>query len=375
MKISVISFTRAGRALSERIAEEVSELDGIILELYAKYSAHSGKKTGAASQTGDVPCKDTGEEKIRFVESSVGEWTKAQLQARNAMLFIGACGIAVRAVAPYLTDKLHDPPVLVMDEKGRYVIPILSGHVGGANELAELLAAKTGAQPVITTSTDLGGRFAVDLFAKRNRLTILNKEGIAAVSAKVLAGEKITLSIERGHIEEDAAIPEEVRVVEDTPRKQETVDVAVTSRKEGVRAQLILRPKEYVIGLGCKKGKPEQEIESFISRKLKELGILPEDIWALASVSLKKEEPGILAWCRKENILFLTYTPQELMETEGEFTGSLFVQEQVGVDNVCERAAVKACGRGGRLIAGKYAKDGMTIAVAKREWSVHFGDG
>ncbi len=385
MKISIISFTRSGRMLAGRLAKELAETDKMEIQLYTKYRGYLDEEKQRES--------------VLFVEGSVGEWAKAQLQEKNATLFIGACGIAVRAVAPYLTDKLHDPAVLVMDEKGRYVIPILSGHMGGANGLAEFLAGRTGAQPVITTATDIGGMFAVDLFAKRNGLSIINREGIAAVSAKVLAGEKITLSIERGHIKGYASIPEEVKVVEyppereaecpideaaDISRKEDSADVAVTSRREkaadvavtsrrgNLGALLVLRPKEYVIGLGCKKGKQVQEIESFISEKLKKLGILPEEIWALASITLKKEEPGILAWCRKTNIPFFTYTPQELMETEGEFTGSLFVQEQVGVDNVCERAAMKACGMGGRLIAGKYAQDGMTIAVAKREWSVNF---
>lgn len=372
MKISIISFTGNGRMLAERLAKELPGTGKTEFRLYTKYRGYLNEE----EQKGQV----------QFVECSVGEWAKAQLQEKKAILFIGACGIAVRAVAPHLTDKLHDPAVLVMDEKGRYVIPILSGHVGGANALAKFLAEKTGAQPVITTATDIGGRFAVDLFAKRNGLSIINREGIATVSAKVLAGEKITLAIESGHIEESTSIPEEVEIMEylpegetkypasDDSRREASADVAVISRKEGMRAQLILRPKEYVIGLGCKKGKGEKEIESFISRKLKELGILPEEIRALASISLKKEEPGILAWCRKENIPFLTYTPQELMEMEGEFSGSLFVQEQVGVDNVCERAAMRACGMGGRLIAGKYAEDGMTIAVAKRKWSVKFDE-
>lgn len=358
MKISIISFTKAGRELSEGIVKELGEPGKTGVKLYTRYGSYireEGRK-----------------EQVQFVENSVGEWAKEQMQEKNAMLFIGACGIAVRAVAPHLTDKLKDVPVLVMDEKGRYVIPILSGHVGGANELAKFLAQKTGAEPVITTATDIGRKFAADLFAKRNGLFIVNREGIAKVSAKVLAGEKITVSIENGHVEKNTSIPEEVCVTGYPPK--ETVDVAVTPRKERVDASLVLRPKEYVIGLGCKKGKPDKDIDNFISGRLKELGIRPEQIAALASVSLKKEEPGILAWCRKGNIPFLTYTAQELMETEGEFAVSLFVQEQVGASNVCERAAVRACGKGGRLVAGKYAKDGMTIAVAKREWSVKFDE-
>lgn len=359
MKLSVISFTQAGMELSGKVAAKIKESEKMEIALYTSRQNYAAQKGGKAA--------------IQVVETSVGEWAKAQMEEKNALLFIGACGIAVRAVAPHLTDKLHDVPVLVMDEKGRYVIPILSGHMGGANKLAVFLAEKSGAEPVVTTATDLNRKFAVDLFAKRNGLFIGNKEGIAKVSAKALAGEKITMSIEAGRLEDNAFVPREICLTA-YPSK-EAVDVAVTSKKGSVDAALTLIPKRYAIGLGCKKGKSEKEIDHFITEKLEELDIAEEEIFALASVSLKKEEEGILAWCRKTDVPFLTYTAAELMEAEGDFTASSFVQQQAGVDNVCERAAVRACGKDGKLIAGKHAKDGMTIAVAKREWYVKFEAG
>lgn len=100
------------------------------------------------------------------VRNSLSAWAGEQMAARHALIFIGACGIAVRAIAPWIMDKLHDSPVLVADEMGKYVIPLLSGHVGGANELAVRLAGALGAIPVITTATDLHDSFAVDIFAK-----------------------------------------------------------------------------------------------------------------------------------------------------------------------------------------------------------------
>ena len=178
MRLSIISFTENGKQLSESIVKLLErELE---IRLYTKCEA--GIKDDLYSD-------------ILFVKTSVGDWAKEQIQEQNALLFIGACGIAVRAVAPHLTDKLHDVPVLVMDEKGKYVIPILSGHMGGANDLANHIAEKTGAEAVITTATDLNKKFAVDLFAKRNRLYIANKDGIVKVSSKVLAGKEITMSI------------------------------------------------------------------------------------------------------------------------------------------------------------------------------------
>lgn len=354
MKLAVISFTGQGMALSKRIAACAGKEMQILL--FTKHRAFLAENDGR-------------ERTVRFVAEPLVKWTGEQFCEGNAILFIGACGIAVRAAAPHLRDKLHDSPVLVMDEKERYVISILAGHVGGANAIALFLGEKTGAAPVITTATDINGRFAVDLFAGKNGLTIEKKEGIASVSAKALAGEKITMAIETGH-GPDREPPEGVVVAEYPPVGQ--VDVVVTSERKEFDASLVLRAREYVIGLGCKKGKPAEVIAGFISEKLEELGLDSSQIYALASIEQKREEKGILAWCRGKGIPFFTYPAQELEKVEGTFNSSAFVQEQVGVDNVCERAAVRACGADGRLIAGKAAKEGMTIAVARRKWRVRF---
>lgn len=358
MRLSIISFTESGKKLSERIAEKLPLMTEPLL--YTKYE--ECRKSRAVSS-------------VLFVEKPVGDWAREQMQENNALLFIGACGIAVRAIAPCLTDKLHDVPVLVMDERGRYVIPILSGHVGGANELAGYLAGQTGAEAVITTATDINGKFAVDLFAKRNSFFIENKNGIVKVSSKALAGEVITISIEPGHGTDGmgkSCLSPGIRLVDYPPNG--FVDVVITSKEDKFEASLLLRPKEYVIGFGCKKGKAAEEIRAFITKKMEELGITTARIYAVASISLKSEEPGIVRWCSKEGIPFLTYTAGELQDVKGSFKGSSFVKEKTGVDNVCERAALKACGDKGKLITAKYAENGMTIAVAKREWEVCFYD-
>ncbi|MCM1175625.1 MAG: cobalt-precorrin 5A hydrolase [Blautia sp.] len=342
--LSIISFTENGVRLSESIAEKLEEV-----RLYTKCSACAGGFAYDACHAGTAGFP------VEFVKASVSDWAGERMREKDALLFIGACGIAVRAIAPCLTDKLHDAPVLVMDEKGSYVIPILSGHMGGANALARHLAEKTGAEPVITTATDIRRKFAVDLFAKKNGLFPVDKDGIVKVSSKALAGKEITVS----------AGPEGVRFVPYPPAG--FVDVVVTSEERAFDASVVLRPKEYVIGIGCKRGKSGEEIADLIARKMEELAISTPQIFALASVSQKRGEAGLLAWCRREGIPFLTYTAEELQEVAGEFTASAFVKEQVGVDNVCERAALRACGEGGELLAAKYAENGMTIAVARRK--------
>ncbi len=352
MTLSIISFTAEGIKLSLKTAES---MHGTECRLYTKCSR-------IAEEEG----------RVSFISVNTGEWAGEQMRQKHALLFIGACGIAVRSIAPHITDKLHDSPVLVMDEKGKYVIPVLSGHMGGANELARALALALGAEPVITTATDLNNQFAIDLFAGKNELAVMNKDGIVKVSAKVLAGEKITVSVEPGHLDERGQLPEYV-VTEEYPPSQKA-DVVITSEEKAFEAAIWLRPKEYVIGIGCRKGKEEPEIDEFIKKHLDGAGISPGQIAALSSIDVKKEEPGLLAWSRKKNIPFFTYTADELMQTEGEFHTSEFVQKQVGADNVCERAALRACGPDGEIVYEKHAENGMTVAIARRKWRVSFDE-
>lgn len=375
MKVSIISFTLKGIGLSLKIKKAFPKED---LCLYTKCS-HAEKSLTEKNIT-EMNLAESG---LSYVEQSLTEWTGEQMKKRRSLLFIGACGIAVRAIAPFLTDKLNDVPVLVMDEQGRFVIPILAGHVGGANELALSLAERMGSTPVITTATDLNHCFAVDLFAKRNALHIVNKDGIAKVSSRILAGEEVTMAVEEGHLQGGEAgslggrkisgegnVPEGIRLV--SCSAESTADVLVAPASYGQGRLLTLRPKEYVIGIGCKRGKAAEQIDQFVHRVLKESGISMEQVAALASIDRKKGEEGILWMSSHYGIPFVTYSAEELQQAEGNFHASEFVKSQVGVDNVCERAALRFSGPGGILITGKQAEDGITAAIAKRRWSVSF---
>ncbi len=379
--LSIISFTEKGAHLSLKLLDMLSE-EGENAWLYTKCSKY---RDGSINK------------RLRYVYSNTDEWAKVQMSAKNELLFIGACGIAVRAIAPWVANKLYDSPVLVMDELGTYVIPILSGHVGGANEIAVKIGEMTGAIPVITTATDLNRCFAVDIFAKKNYLYIENKDGIAKVSSKVLRGEKISIAIEPlGHAisepetleteenktekvetvkagkqaEQDNRFTNQIEIV-DFPPKQ-PIDVIITSQKQDYNASLILRPKEYVLGMGCKRDKEPEKIAGYIDQTLTALGISKNQVYAICSIDKKLDEAGFLQWSSLERIPFITYSAEELEDVEGDFEVSQFVKSQVGVDNVCERAALKGCGEGGELVYRKHASDGMTIAVAKRDWRVSF---
>ena len=438
MKVSIISFTLKGIELSLKIKKAFSGETEEELCLYTKCSHAEKSLTERKLTEKNLAEKDLVESGLSYVEQPLTEWTGEQMKKRRSLLFIGACGIAVRAIAPFLTDKLNDVPVLVMDEQGCFVIPVLSGHVGGANELAVSLAERMGSTPVITTATDLNHCFAVDLFARRNALHIVNKDGIAKVSSRILAGEEVTMAVEEGHFREEAQtlrgrrvsrktnIPDGIRlvscipefhtdipivmteVIEDIPAAsaestedvpvvsvesitdatvafsessagipgvtESPVDILVAPASYGQGRLLTLRPKEYVIGIGCKRGKAAEQIDHFVNRALKESGISMEQVAAFASIDRKKDEEGILWMSSHYGIPFVTYSAEELQQVEGTFHASEFVKSQVGVDNVCERAALRFSGPDGILITGKQAEDGITAAIVKRRWSVSFDE-
>lgn len=353
MQLCIISFTKNGMELSEKIFKASVPWQ---IKLYTKHKLEV-----------EAECAQ-----IIYVSQCISEWAEEQMREKNILLFIGACGIAVRAIAPHLIDKLHDSPVLVIDEQGQFVIPLLSGHVGGANEIAMCLAEILQATPVITTATEVNRKFAIDLFAKKNGLLIANKDGIAKISSQILDEKTITIAIEPSHWKRQEKLPKQIGVVDYPP--EESVNIVISSENRSFDTELLLTPKEYVIGIGCKRGKEEDKLCAWIQKNLKELGITIEQIYAIASINRKKDEEGLLAVSRKERIPFLTYSAEELEGLQGSFMESEFVKETVGVSNVCERAALLACGEGGSLVYSKHAEDGMTIAIAKRKWSVSFDE-
>lgn len=284
-----------------------------------------------------------------MISSTLGEWTSQIFVPGNALIFIGAVGIAVRALSGLPEDKLRDCPVIVIDDNGQFVIPILSGHAGGANKLAAVIAKLLDAIPVITTSTDVNDAFSVDTFASENRLSVYNRQGIKEISVKALEEKKITLSIK------------------DFPPK-ERVDVIVADETDA-EYTLLLKPKKYTVGIGMKKGKDCNEAETFFLESLKSCGIDISDVYAICTIDIKEDEPAIIFLRNKYRIPVLSFDKEILQKAEGEFAASDFVLGTVGVDNVCERAAVIGAGKGSELILRKQAKDGMTIAVAGKNMS------
>lgn len=303
-------------------------------------------------------------------KSVLSEWTKASFEKSIPLLFICAAGIATRTIAPFVKDKFTDSPVLIMDEEGRFIIPILSGHLGNANEIAFEISRSINAQPVITTGTDVNGKFGIDNFAKINGLKIVNHEGIKKISARILAGKKIKVFIEDTIKINALNMPSEIVLVKNAGEK---AHVAVTLRElstdEKNRYLINLVPKKYCLGIGCKKGKTFNDLKNFTETTFSGHfhTELRNEVLSISSINLKEEETGLLELSHWLHVPFITYTAEELIKAQGDFSESDFVKEITGVPNVCERAAVLAAGKDGHIVLSKTAENGMTISVAEKK--------
>lgn len=310
-------------------------------------------------------------------------WTALAWEASDALLFVGAAGIAVRAIAPHVASKATDSAVVVIDEAGRFAVPLLSGHLGGANELAQTVARAAGAIPVITTATDVRGVWAVDTWARCAGLAVSNPEAIKRVSARLLSGGRVALYSDmpisgqppegvdiasdraRADIVVSSFAGASVRAVETTG---EVVPAGETGKPAGVRAQapapepLRLVVPCIVAGIGCRRGACAEAIGEAFLLACGQAGISPSAVREAATIDVKAHEEGLLAFCRARNIPLATYSAEELSQVEGSVSPSDFVRATVGVDNVCERAALAG---GGKLIFPKLAHGGVTVAFSK----------
>ncbi|MBR4719912.1 MAG: cobalamin biosynthesis protein [Lachnospiraceae bacterium] len=315
--------------------------------------------------------------KIRVERIAAGAlYEKTSYAWKNGydLLFISAVGIAVRAISGLIDNKLSDRAVIVTDENGRYVIPILSGHVGGADILARYIAGCTGGEVVITSASDIRGVPAFDEWAAHNNFSILNKVLIAPIYDRVLSGRIIRLLC----IDHEGEVPFEkcnrriidagsnlVNACDDTPDViiYGGIDMSIIPGliREYSAGSLIMAARNLIVGVGCKRGTCEDKIMARIRTVCDEHGFDTRLIGTLATIDLKADEEGIRSVCANNRWKLETYTAEQLREVKGDFDSSEFVEKTVGVDNVCERAAVRA---GGRLLIPKSIYDGVTVAVA-----------
>jgi len=363
MKIVIISFTKAGSAVCGRLVkgfrEQGEECDGYVQPRFLGEGADE-KTTDQSGQhvvavPADLPW-------IHAVTESVGNWTCRMFGQVDALIYIGAAGIAVRAVGPYLKDKMTDPAVLVCDEQANFVISLLSGHVGGANALAARTADLTGAVPVITTASDVQGLMAVDVWAKERSLVLSDRKAAKRVAAALADGEPVGFY-------SDYQLAEPVPTGYVSGRFcRENVWVTCRTADESDLPEdsevLRLIPKKLTVGIGCRKNIDFQKVELAVGQTFHKNNLDLRAVKQIASIDLKKEEAAVCRLAKELGVPFGTFSAEELETVTGELSESSFVRSVTGTGNVCERAALSAAGPGAQLLVRKEIYDGVTVAVA-----------
>ena len=299
---------------------------------------------------------------------------EAEFRRNGLLIFICAAGIAVRQCAPFLQSKAADPAVLVIDEQGLHVISLLSGHLGGGNAWCRRIAALIKADPVITTATDLAQVFAVDLFAKENRLWIEDLHMIREVSAGILRGEPVGLVSDAAV---EGSVPEGLTLIKAGTKEKPFPACGVriiTSLPEAPQfaRECRLHARNLWIGTGCRKGVSKERLAAFLKDTLAQHGIPAERIRGFASIDIKKSEAGLSELAAAYGLPLEFYSAEQLNRVSGSTNASEFVKEITGTDAVAERSALLSSG--GTLLVPRTAHDGMTLAIAASPVHLSFSE-
>ncbi|UMZ73136.1 cobalt-precorrin 5A hydrolase [Natranaerofaba carboxydovora] len=309
------------------------------------------------------------------------------------IIIVGAMGIAIRKVAPFLVDKYNDPAVVVVDTEGKFAISMISGHLGGANILTEKIARTLGATPVITTTSDLKGLLTPDYLASRWNLTPEyynnNRKVLLDINSKIIKGEKIIWKIDSPFKEElekeselysdftlETLLSEDIADYKNTDNTKENIpknipEVVLSDKINPAHPYtLCLRPKSVVAGIGCRKGSSFEEILEHLDNVLNKVNISSKSLRAIASVKQKRCEFGLIKAARYLNLPLFFYEPDELTDYQTEYTNSKFVNKIIGVGGVCEPAAKKAAQKKGTVIMKKTISKSrnVTTALARVPW-------
>jgi cobalt-precorrin 5A hydrolase len=349
MKIAIIAITRNGARLGTKLREGFAGADLFVLR---KYAGQAGK--GAVAFSGELH-----------------ELVREQWKAYDGFVFIMAAGIVVRLIAPLMESKDLDPAVVVMDDAGRFAISLISGHLGGANELACKCAFLTGAREVITTATDANELPSFDMLAKEEGWVIDDLSRVKTLNALLLDGEEIAVVDSTGR----------VRPYFHGRGKLAFHDTFVEANKSGAKGQLfvtnrhlppqfqsasllVLRPKNLVLGVGCNSGTSPEEIEEVVLTNLKRLFLAIKSVKCIATAAAKREEEGLLTFAVKWGIPLEFFESTDLNNVAAPSPPSPHALAAIGAAGVAEPAALLASG-GGTLILKKVKSGNVTLAIAE----------
>ena len=329
----------------------------------------------AAAHPGDIYNKENFKENLR---AGFGRY--------DSLVCIMATGIVVRILAPLIVHKTSDPAVVVLDQKGKYAISLLSGHLGGANDLAREMAAISGGEAVITTATDVAGELSFDTFAKKHDMAIENIGQLKHISGALLSGKKVNVFTDKNAAELYPELAKEQKrgMIAILPLSEFFKTYAIESNIPAVVIDerlfvsnstvpqaapvLYLRPRTICAGIGCKRNMEQKPIEAALLQTLKEEGIHPLSLKCIATIPLKSDEPGIIGTAANLNVPLQIIPTEEIEKLDISQLGiatSEFVASQTGVLSVSTACSYLASGKG-EILRDKAKYKGITVALSKK---------
>ncbi len=353
MKIAIAAITKHGTETGRKLAEDMQA------DLYYMTKFSRG---------------DEQEKGITLFEGSVRLLLPELFQKYDGLILIISLGAVVRMIAPILKDKKTDPAVVVLDDRANHAISVLSGHIGGANELTHQVAELTGARPVITTASDVQKTIPVDMFGREFGWKFEYDAYLTQAAAAVVNEEPVLVVQESGETnwwKHERKMPSHIGTVSSVKEAVEiphNAALVVTHRLltetelSSLRYPVVYRPKSIVIGIGCNRGTEKAEIESVIQQAMQELSFSINSVKTIASIDLKKDEQGVLELAEQNNWPFITFSPEQLNRAPMQ-EKSETVFKYTGAYGVSEPAAFLAS-QGGSIVLPKKKSGNVTISIA-----------
>jgi len=357
---------------------------GVAVVAITKRGVDTALKIKEALQNAGLTCKVYAPKKynqigVIILESKFADFIRENYSQIDALVGVMATGIIIRAVAPYLESKLTDPAVIGVDATGKFVISLLSGHYGGANELTRIIADGIGGTAVITTASDATGKMSVDELARLLHLSIQNPESLVGVNSAIVNGDRIVvILVGNTDIPSEKMSCFEIKKAENGVQALEIINrydagIIITSAPvtiaSFVKPFTILKTKRVVVGLGARK---ESSVDSMIQAVCTALKIAHtsiDNVTCFATVDIKKDSPQMLKAVEQlgKPLEFLSVNALRTVKHSDLSPDSKMVQEKIGVGGVCERAALLSAGKNSNLILKKTKLNGVTVAIAEGE--------
>ena len=349
-KIAILSITNNGRELALRIKESMKSVDVFFIKKDTDYK----------------------NDEVIVVNKGLKEFIPQIFDKYDYLVFIMATGIVVRTIAPLIISKFSDPAILVMDEKGNNIISLLSGHMGGANEMTLYMSDLLNSHPVITTATDVNKKSSLDMIAKKLNGHIDDfRDNVLKINSMLVNNEEVHLYIDGNYkinhqgftLYDEKTDLDKVRNLVVVTNKKD-INKILNKNIENLNEKIIkVTPKDIVIGVGCKKNTDSKHMKNSLIKFLAEYNIDINAVKEIGSIEIKKDEKAIIDLAKFLDVKFKTFSVEEISKVDYLYEKSDWVKKNVGVYSVSDPVAHLLSE--GRVIINKQKYDGITFSIGR----------